>query len=302
MTDTEFEEFCFALLEELGFVNIDWRKGTGLNASPSDRGRDIVAERLIEEFDGERRLERWFIDCKHYRQGVPPDKITGLLSWAAAERADVALVVASNYLSNPCKDFIATYRGNNRPSFRIKYWERPSLRKLLEGKEVFLSRIELAKQRKRDGDSQVTFTLSPPLENNPGFRAAYSESYYHLVSARLLHFFPRGTVERQHHDIYGFDLLFSVHDLGDLEERIVYILLKPSPLHGESVRRLQEEYKDRRMVRRLVVTTGVPDEYADADVIWNSGSSVSIVKWHSSSDDENLRAAVESALEAFGAA
>src|SRR5690242_15324994 len=44
LTDTEFEEFCFELMKELGFVNVDWRKGTGLNASPSDNGRDIVAE------------------------------------------------------------------------------------------------------------------------------------------------------------------------------------------------------------------------------------------------------------------
>jgi hypothetical protein len=27
MNETEFEEFCFDLLRELGFVNLDWRKG-----------------------------------------------------------------------------------------------------------------------------------------------------------------------------------------------------------------------------------------------------------------------------------
>jgi hypothetical protein len=41
---TEFEQFCFDLLQELGFVNVDWRKGTGLRSSPADRGRDIVAQ------------------------------------------------------------------------------------------------------------------------------------------------------------------------------------------------------------------------------------------------------------------
>jgi HJR/Mrr/RecB family endonuclease len=43
MSDTEFEEFAYDLLEELGFVNLDWRKGTGKKTSPSDSGRDIVA-------------------------------------------------------------------------------------------------------------------------------------------------------------------------------------------------------------------------------------------------------------------
>ncbi|MDT0470193.1 restriction endonuclease [Streptomyces gibsoniae] len=147
MTDTEFEEFCFELMRELGFVNVDWRKGTGLNASPADGGRDIVAERQVEEFDGSVHLERWFVDCKHYKQGVPPDKITGLLAWATAERANVALVIASNYLSNPCKDFLKTYELNNRPPFRVKHWERPQLSKLLEGRDEFISRYVDARLR-----------------------------------------------------------------------------------------------------------------------------------------------------------
>ena len=41
LTDTEFEQFCYDLLSELKFVNLNWRKGTGFSSSPSDRGRDI---------------------------------------------------------------------------------------------------------------------------------------------------------------------------------------------------------------------------------------------------------------------
>ncbi|GGX94725.1 hypothetical protein GCM10010510_44930 [Streptomyces anandii JCM 4720] len=140
MTDTEFEEFCFELMKELGFVNVDWRKGTGLNASPSDSGRDIVAERHVTEVDSAVHVERWFVDCKKYTKGVPPDKISGLLTWAGAERAHVALVIASSFLSNPCKDYLKTYELNNRPPFRVKYWERPQLKKLLEGVPDFVSR------------------------------------------------------------------------------------------------------------------------------------------------------------------
>src|ERR1017187_401150 len=140
MTDTQFEEFCFDLLRELGFVNLDWRKGTGLNASPSDSGRDIVGQLPREELDGRQYFETWFVDCKHYKRGVPPDKVTGLLAWAAAERADVALVIASNFLSNPCKDFLKAYETSNRPPFRIRYWERPALARMLEGRDEFVSR------------------------------------------------------------------------------------------------------------------------------------------------------------------
>jgi hypothetical protein len=54
MDETDFEEFCFDLVDELGFVNRDWRKGTPLKSSPA------------------------------YRKGVPAEKLQGLLSWAHA--------------------------------------------------------------------------------------------------------------------------------------------------------------------------------------------------------------------------
>ena len=38
---TTFEQFCYDLLVEMGFSNVTWRKGTGLETSPADQGRDI---------------------------------------------------------------------------------------------------------------------------------------------------------------------------------------------------------------------------------------------------------------------
>jgi hypothetical protein len=140
INETEFEQFCFGLMEELGFVNVDWRKGTGLSSSPADSGRDIVAQYPRTDFDGATRLETWFVDCKHYKRGVPPDKISSLLAWSSAERPHVALVIASNYLSNPCKDFLAAYERNNRPAFQIRYWERPQIERLVEGRRDFLGK------------------------------------------------------------------------------------------------------------------------------------------------------------------
>jgi hypothetical protein len=140
MDETEFEEFCFGLLRELGFVNLDWRKGTGLASSPSDSGRDIVAQWPREDVGGRQYRETWFVDCKHYKRGVPPAKVSGLLAWAEAERADVALIIASNYLSNPCKDFLKAYETNNRPRFRIRYWERTDLQRMLEEHDTFVER------------------------------------------------------------------------------------------------------------------------------------------------------------------
>lgn len=44
LDETEFEAFCYDLLNEFGFINVDWRKGTELATSPSDRSRDIVCQ------------------------------------------------------------------------------------------------------------------------------------------------------------------------------------------------------------------------------------------------------------------
>ena len=129
--ETEFEEFCFELLRGLpGFHNVDWRKGTPKPSSPADRGRDIAAEVDHVDIDGARHVETWFADCKHYERGVPPEALQGLLTWAQAERPHVALVIASGFLSNAAKDYLRDYEQNNRPPFRIKYWERPTVNEL----------------------------------------------------------------------------------------------------------------------------------------------------------------------------
>jgi hypothetical protein len=142
LNETEFEEFCSTDLGEVGFVNLDWRKGTGKASSPADSGRDIIGQRQItNELDGSVLLETWCIDCKHYKRGVPPDRIAGILTWAAVERPDVAPIIASNYLSNPRKDWIKRTVEQNRPPFRIIYWERPLLERIVEAHPDFLHQL-----------------------------------------------------------------------------------------------------------------------------------------------------------------
>src|SRR5664279_1621233 len=128
---TDFEEFCRDLLIDQGFVNVDWRKGTPKQASPSDRGRDLVGQLERRDVDGHVHYETWFVDCKHYKTGVPPEALNGLTTWAQTERPDVALVICSGYLSNTAKDWLDQYQKNNRPPFRLRYWERPQLSSMI---------------------------------------------------------------------------------------------------------------------------------------------------------------------------
>jgi len=138
LSSTDFEEFCFDLISETGFVNVDWRKGTPRDASPADRGRDIVAQLPRADVDGHQYLETWFVDCKHYQRGVPPDALQSTVAWAQAERPATVLFIASGYFSNGTKDWIAQYETNTHPPFRIRTWEMPQLRRLL------VDRLDLA--------------------------------------------------------------------------------------------------------------------------------------------------------------
>ena len=144
LSAVEFEEFCFDLLHALGFINIDWRKGTPLSSSPADSGRDIVAYEERIDVDGSKHHEKWFVDCKHHKRGVPPNELRSLLTWAEADRPDVVLFMISGYLSNPAKGYLHAYRANNRPPFKIKYWEKPQLERLSQRKASLLRRYNLA--------------------------------------------------------------------------------------------------------------------------------------------------------------
>jgi hypothetical protein len=131
LSPTGFEEFCFDLMQVCGFQNVDWRKGTPLPSSPADRGRDIVAYQDRLDVDGHRFVEQWFVDCKHYERGVPPEALQGAIAWAMAERPSTVLFIASGYLTNAAKDWIADFEQKTNPPFRVRVWELPQLRRLV---------------------------------------------------------------------------------------------------------------------------------------------------------------------------
>jgi hypothetical protein len=143
-----FEEFCFSLLTDMGFVNVDWRRGSPKGGGAPDSGRDIEADLEKTDVDGERHMDRWFVDCKHYENAVPPDALQNLLAWAQAERPQTALFIVSGFLSNPAKDYLRDYEENNRPAFRIKYWERPHVERLAADRTELITRFLLSNLRK----------------------------------------------------------------------------------------------------------------------------------------------------------
>ena len=131
LTDGEFEELTYDLLHALGFVNLDWRRGSGKGGATADQGRDVVGQFRQTDVDGSERFERWFVQCKRYERGVPPEALNGAVTWASAESPDVLLFAVSNSLSNPAKTWLDDFERNRRPPFRVKVWERKLLEQLI---------------------------------------------------------------------------------------------------------------------------------------------------------------------------
>jgi hypothetical protein len=148
LSKAEFEELCYDLIVAKGFTNVDWRKGTGKPTSPSDNGRDIEADKISKDIDNSTNLLKYFFECKHFEQGVPPKEIEGAITWAEAERPYCLIIIASNFLSNPCKTFIEKYKENNKPKFQIRTWENKLLEELLSEEKNICLKWKITLQEK----------------------------------------------------------------------------------------------------------------------------------------------------------
>ncbi|MDQ5936534.1 MAG: hypothetical protein QG574_3870 [Cyanobacteriota bacterium erpe_2018_sw_21hr_WHONDRS-SW48-000092_B_bin.40] len=174
LSPTDFEEFCYDLLKCIGFVNLNWRKGTGKAASPADSGRDIEAQLLKTDIDKTQHFERWFADCKHYEKGVPATELDNLFAWAAAERPNVTLVIASGFLSNAAKDHLQRYTDNNRPVFQIKVWEAPQLTDFIQEHKELIEKYGLVSGPLRRSEAQTTDPVKPGARGPNGHRIGYT--------------------------------------------------------------------------------------------------------------------------------
>ena len=143
MTEAEFEELCYDLLVKLGFKNINWRKGTGKTGNTSDSGRDIEATLIINDIDNTIYEEKWYIECKHYLNGISADKIVNAITWASAEKVDKLLIISSNFLSNSCKQYIEKIK--TTIPFKIKVWENKELETMLNSHIDLLHKYRINK-------------------------------------------------------------------------------------------------------------------------------------------------------------
>ncbi|GAA0349155.1 hypothetical protein [Actinoallomurus spadix] len=100
---------------------------------------------------------------------MPPIKLGSLLNQAQAERPDIALFMVSGFLSDTSKDHFRTYVQQNRPPFRIKWWERPDLERLFHRRQIVYD----AENVKKSADSLAQI-FTAPGELNVAGRVAFT--------------------------------------------------------------------------------------------------------------------------------
>jgi hypothetical protein len=125
LSPKEFEELIYDLLHEEEFFNLEWRDGG------ADGGRDIVASSNEIDASGFQEKRTWFCDAKLYSNGISFDVIHPATSKASSHRVDYLLLAAWPHLTPPCKDDLARWAETNRPSFKIRTWEKKDIERLL---------------------------------------------------------------------------------------------------------------------------------------------------------------------------
>ena len=119
------------LLHALGYEDTVWRRGTDLRSTTADSGRDIEAKFHRTDPDGTIVEDRWFFEAKHYKGGIPPEKLASAFTWAEAEKPSTLVIVTNSFLTNGARDWIESWKRSHSASFNVRVWDRPRLEELL---------------------------------------------------------------------------------------------------------------------------------------------------------------------------
>ncbi|MBN2335613.1 restriction endonuclease [Candidatus Bathyarchaeota archaeon] len=138
ITPTGFEELCYQVLEKEGFVNLDWIGKRG-----SDRGRDIICNKIEYPLRGVVKIETYMAQCKRYTTD-PPSKtdLDNSLTWAKAHKPDVVLIMVSNTLSSGTQDWLEMFKEN--APFDILVFDEKKFETFFEvNKEIYINFFQI---------------------------------------------------------------------------------------------------------------------------------------------------------------
>ena len=130
ITPEKFEELAYFLLDDLGFKNIEWRKG-GKGITSTDGGRDLHATFNNLGPGDLMSLETWWIEVKYRSKTLSPDTIQKIITNTVGHSGlDVLLIFTNTTVSNKTMEWIHDFQ-NKFPIPKILIWQRHNIEKLL---------------------------------------------------------------------------------------------------------------------------------------------------------------------------
>ena len=131
LTPEQFEGLCYDIIDSMNFTNLEWHKGG------RDKGRDIYCEKLTTPDGFTTTTEKWFVQCKRYRKGIPFGEISSSIDWANDDRATHFTVMSNSYLTIDCREQIK----KRAEKYKITFidWTDKNFQKLLFRRPHILS-------------------------------------------------------------------------------------------------------------------------------------------------------------------
>jgi len=126
----KFEKLAFFLLDDMGFKNLEWRKG-GEGVSATDGGRDLAGKYAKVEPDDSIVVENWWIEVKHRSGVLKKSTVQNIILNATARRdVDVFAIFTNNVVSNPTIDWVKEFQ-NTHIKPRIVIWQMHDIERIL---------------------------------------------------------------------------------------------------------------------------------------------------------------------------
>lgn len=159
ITPKAFENLCYDLLVNYNFQNIIWRDGGG------DNGRDIEA---VSDYSNPFSTvqQKWFFECKHYSNGVPPTDLHSKIAWADAEQPDFLVFFISSYITVAARTWLEKIASQKK--YRIILVEGEELKqriiKYSDLVERYFASDAYEKLFRDIKDYKIKFNLKPSYE------------------------------------------------------------------------------------------------------------------------------------------
>ncbi|MBG0785620.1 MAG: restriction endonuclease [Anaerolineaceae bacterium] len=153
----ELEKLAFFLLDDMGFKNLEWRKGSeGISAT--DGGRDLSGVFTKVEPDDSLTIENWWVEVKYRSNTLKKSTVQDIVvNSSGFTGVDVVVIFTNNVISNSTLDWVKEFqKKNSKP--RIVIWQKHDIERILRkypktasiffpGLQTLPEQIESIKQR-----------------------------------------------------------------------------------------------------------------------------------------------------------